>query len=385
MRKTFLSIGCAAAFATVLSSFKIAGMNDKHHYLLVGTYTSGNTSGGIYVYDFDDKTGVLTAVSHTENVVNPSYLALTKDEKYLYSVNENLDNTTQGMVSAFGFNNEKGVISLLNTVPSNGDAPCFTAVDKTNKNVTVANYSGGNFSVYKTDETGRLLPATQIIAHTGTSANTKIQTQPHVHSTIFSPDEKYLFVCDLGNDTLYQYPYNASNAKPVDESRAIKYKIPAGFGPRHIVFSPDHKFVYLLSELDAKIIAYSFHDDTLEYLQTVTSTDAQSDADGDIGAAAIRISPNGKFLYSSNRGNANDIAIFKINDNGTLASVAHVKTGKHPRDFNISADGNFLVVACRDENSVKVYKINASTGMIDYTGYSANLPKPVCLVFGAKK
>ncbi|WP_197492169.1 lactonase family protein [Arachidicoccus ginsenosidimutans] len=360
-------------------------MSNNKEYVLAGTYTAGNASGGIYLYDFDEDSGTLNPVFHTENIFNPSYLALTKDEKYLYAVNENTDANTKGGVSAFAFDNRTGNINFLNSQLSNGDAPCFVSVDSTGKNVFVANYNGGNFSVYKTNDSGKLSPAVQIIAHSGTSANKKIQTQSHVHSTFLSPDEKYLFVCDLGNDTLYQYPFNANDVKPVNEANAKKYKVSAGFGPRHLVFSPNKKFVYLLNELEAKIIAYSFQNDSLTYLQTVTSTDVEDTANADKGSAAIRISPNGKFLYASNRGKANDITIFKIKEDGTLQEVAHVPTDKHPRDFNISPNGKFLLVAARDDNSIKIYKINEQTGLLTYTQHSVTLPMPVALIFATKK
>lgn len=385
MRKLFLTVACAVTAATVLYSCKSAKTNHEDHlFALVGTYTAGDSSHGIYVYDFDEENGTLKEITHTDSSYNPSYLALTKDEKYLYAVNENTDTTTKGMVSAFTFNKENGSLGFLNEVPSNGDAPCFVSVDKSGKNVAVANYNGADFSVYKTDTSGRLLPASQIIAHAGTSANKKIQTQSHVHSTFFSPDEKYLFVCDLGNDTLYQYPFDATAAKPVDELHVRTYKVPGGFGPRHLAFTPDGKFAYLLNELDAKIIAYQLNNDSLTSLQTVVSTNIEDTADGDKGAAAIRISPDGKFLYTSNRGNANDIAIFRIGTDGTLTAIAHMKTDKHPRDFNISPNGKYLIVTSRDNNSIKVYTIDQQTGLLTYNGQSVNIPKPVSVIFGAK-
>lgn len=385
MRKLFSSVVCTLAVVSLLYSCTSEKANKQDHvFALIGTYTAADSSHGIYVYDFDQESGTLKELTHTDSSFNPSYLALTKDEKYVYAVNENTDTTTKGMVSAFSFNRENGSLGFLNEEPSNGDAPCFVSVDKSGKNVAVANYNGADFSVYKTDSAGKLLPASQIIKHSGTSANKKIQTQSHVHSTFFSPDEKYLFVCDLGNDTLYQYPFNAGADKPVDVLKVRTYKVPGGFGPRHLAFSPDGKYAYLLNELDAKIITYRLNNDSLSYLQTVVSTSVEDTAAGDKGAAAIRISPDGKFLYASNRGNANDIAIFKIGTDGTLGDVAHMQTDKHPRDFNISPNGKYLIVTSRDNNSVKVYRIDLQTGLLTYNGQSVQIPKPVSIIFGAK-
>ncbi|WP_460432804.1 lactonase family protein [Arachidicoccus ginsenosidivorans] len=359
-------------------------MRENKYFLLVGTYTDGNASEGIYVYDFDDTSGQMTEVAHTNHVVNPSYMALSENEKYLYAVNENTDDKTKGMISAFAFNDQTGQLDFLNTQPTNGDAPCYVSIDSLGKNVAEANYNGGNFSIYKTDTSGKLWPATQIIAHKGTSANKKIQTQSHVHSTIFSPDQKYLFVCDLGNDTLYQYPFKINNLLPVDEAGAIKYKIPAGYGPRHIAFSPNHKYAYLLNELDAQLMVYSWHNDSLSYLQTLVSTTVEDTANADKGASAIRVSPDGKFVYTSNRGKANDLTIFQVQPDGLLKEVAHQSTGPHPRDFIIDPTGHFLLVATRDDNTVRVYKRDATTGLLSETSQMITLPRPVALLFAQK-
>ena len=359
-------------------------MNENKYFLLVGTYTNGNASEGIYVYDFGDTSGQMTEVFHTNHVVNPSYMTLSRDGSFLYAVNENTDETSKGMISAFAFNSKSGQLDFLNTQPTNGDAPCYVSIDSSGKNVAEANYNGGNFSIYKTDTSGKLWPATQIIAHTGTSANKKIQTQSHVHSTVFSPDEKYLFVCDLGNDTLYQYPFQVNNLQPVDEQAAVKYKIPAGYGPRHIVFSPNKTYAYLLNELDAQLMVYQWEGDSLSYRQTLVSTTVEDTANADKGASAIRVSPDGKFVYTSNRGKANDLTIYKVAPDGLLSEVAHQQTGPHPRDFIIDPTGHFLLVASRDDNTVRVYKRDLNTGLLTQTPQEITLPKPVALLFAKK-
>lgn len=384
MRKKFIYSCAVLALSLGMWQCQSTKMKANTSYLLVGTYTSGNASDGIYVYDFSDTTGHMTEVFHTKNVANPSYMALSANEKYLYAVNENTDDSVKGMISAFEFDKATGQLSFLNTQPTNGSAPCYVAIDSLGKNVTEANYNGGNFSIYKTDTSGKLWPATQIIAHEGTSANKKIQTQSHVHSTIFSPDERFLFVCDLGNDTLYQYPFKINNLLPVDVTAAKKYKIPGGYGPRHITFTPDHQYAYLLNELDGQVMAFKWANDSLQYLQTMVSTAVEDTANADKGSSAIRISPNGKFLYTSNRGKANDLTIFKIGGDGMLTEVAHQATGKHPRDFAIDPSGQFLLVASRDDNNVRVYKIDPVSGLLTYNNQEITLPKPVALLFAKK-
>lgn len=378
-------ICCLAVIAMItLQRCQSKEMRENKFFLLVGTYTNGNASEGIYVYDFDDTSGRMTEVSHTNHVASPSYMALSANGKYLYAVNENTDESSKGMISAFSFNDKTGQLDFLNTQPTNGDAPCYVSIDSLGKNVAEANYNGGNFSIYKTDTSGKLWPATQIIAHKGTSANKKIQTQSHVHSTVFSPDQKYLFVCDLGNDTLYQYPFQINNLLPVDEAGAVKYKIPAGYGPRHITFSPNGKYAYLLNELDAQLMVYRWENDSLTYLQTLASTTVEDTANADKGSSAIRVSPDGRFVYTSNRGKANDLTIFAVQPDGLLKEVAHQATGPHPRDFILDPTGHFLLVASRDDNTVRVYKRNVETGLLAQTSQMITLPKPVALLFAKK-
>lgn len=384
MRKFVQLFGLAIVMTIALVQCQSSQMVENKYFLLVGTYTDNNASEGIYVYDFGDTSGQMTEVGHTNHVANPSYMALSRDGKFLYTVNENMDDTTKGMISAFGFDSKTGQLTFLNAQPTNGSAPCYVAIDSLGKNVAQANYNGGNFSIFKTDTSGKLWPATQIIAHQGTSTNTKIQIQSHVHSTVFSPDERFLFVCDLGNDTLYQYPFKINNLLPVDVRGAIKYKVPSGYGPRHLCFSPDGKYAYLLNELEGQLMVYRWGDDSLTYLQTLVSTAVEDTVNSDKGSAAIRVSPDGKFVYTSNRGNANDLTIFQVQSDGLLREIAHQKTGPHPRDFVIDPTGQFLLVATRDDNKVRVYRRDKTTGLLSETSQSITLPRPVALLFAQK-
>lgn len=345
-------------------------------YLLVGTYTKApGKSEGIYVYKFNPNKGVVTPVGNIKTD-NPSYLAISKDEKYVYSVNESGEE--KSMVSAFSFDKVKGELHAINSQPSGGADPAYITIDPTGKWVVTANYNGGNVSVFKTGDGGALQPAAQVLGHEGYGVNVTRQEQPHPHSANFSPDGKFVYVPDLGNDRLYSYSFDASNnTSPLTATDPAYGELPDGSGPRHMAFSPDGKFAYVLSELSGMITTYSYSNGKLSEIQTIASTEAGDK--NDRGSADIHLTPDGKFLYTSNRGKANDIALFKPGTDGKLVFVARQPVGMHPRNFMIDPTGRFLLVACRDSNVVQVYVINKNYGLLTDAGFKIDIDMPVCL------
>lgn len=342
--------------------------------LIVGTYTKSCDSKGIYVYQFDSKTGEFSLKNNTENIINPSYLTVSSDNKFVYSVSEN---DKKSSVSAFGFNSESGKLDFINYQNPNGLNPCYVINDE--KNVITANYSSGNISVLSKNSDGSIGEVKQIVQHTGKSINANRQEAPHAHMVYFSPDRKYVLANDLGTDKVYLYqnkPNSTTDVLTLKSSIDVK----PGSGPRHLIFSKDGKYVYLLQELDGTITSFSYADGILAKVSETTVV--ASDFKGDIGAADIHISPDGKFLYATNRGTANDISAFKILKNGKLEFVQRTSTlGKGPRNFNIDPTGNFLLVGHQYTNDIVIFKRDATTGMLTPTGKKIELCSPVCLVF----
>ncbi|WP_291098902.1 MULTISPECIES: lactonase family protein [unclassified Flavobacterium] len=364
------------AYVILLSIFALSAMQAQENKfnLIVGTYTNTCDSKGIYVYDFNSNTAQSHLKNTSEKIVNPSYLTVSGDGKFIYSANEDGQKST---VSSFKFNHTTGKLDFINSQNSKGADPCYIIND--DKNVIVANYSGGNISVFGKNSDGSITEAKQVVQHFGKGINAKRQESPHVHMVYFSPDKKYILSNDLGKDYVYLYQYNPNSASEVlkiKDSVAVK----AGSGPRHLTFSKDGKFVYVLEELDGTLTTFSYANGMLKKLDE-TSIIAK-DFKGDIGSAAIRISPDGKFLYATNRGTANDISIFKILKNGKLESKGRTTTlGKGPRDFAIDPTGNFLLVAHQYTNDVVIFKRDKITGSLTDTGKRITLCSPVCLVF----
>jgi 6-phosphogluconolactonase len=357
----------------------MTGVSQTDYYLLIGTYTKGK-SEGIYVYKMNTQTGNLTYVSKVA-ASNPSYLAVSPDEKFVYAVNEGADD--KGSVSAFSFNKSNGTLQYIDKQSSGGDHPCYVAINKTGKWVTAANYTGGSFSVLPVMANGTLgQPNT--IQHTGSGPNKERQEKPHVHSTVFSPDDQFLFVQDLGIDKITIYSFNAGSGK-VEPAKVPFAVTQPGSGPRHFTFHPNGRYAYLVEEMGAAVVAYKYNKGQLQSIQTISTLPANSGMKG--WAADIHISPDGKFLYASNRTPANSIAIYSIDTKtGKLTSKGFEPVqGDVPRNFVIDPTGNFLLVANQETNNIVVFKRDVKTGLLTYTGKQIEVGNPVCLKWASVK
>lgn len=346
-------------------------------YLFIGTYTS-NGSKGIYVYKFNSTTGDVSWVSNTDSSSNPSFLAVTKDGKYLYAVNE-VSRDKAGFVASYAFDRSAGTLTFLNKQSSGSENPCHVSVTKDGKWVATANYTGGSLAVFPVKNDGSLEPYAQHIVHSGKGLNPQRQEKPHVHSVFFSPDEKYLLSPDLGLDQVSIYQFDPHAKEPLTPAATPFAATPAGTGPRHLVFSPGGKYLYVLEEMGGAVDVFDYKNGEVHFLQRVLTH--PSDYTGQPGSADIHISPDGKFLYASNRGDENNIAIFAVSPvTGMLANVGYQSTlGTGPRNFMIDPSGNFLLVANQKTNNIVIFRRNKFSGMLDATGKQIEIPSPVCL------
>jgi 6-phosphogluconolactonase len=352
----------------------IAGAaHSQVYYLLVGSYTQGNTDG-IHVYKFNAQRAITTFVSKATGVENASYLAVSPNQKYIYAVNEHPGRP--GEISAFAFDKTKGELKLINKQPA-GESPCYISVDSTGRFIMVAEYGSG-LSVYRANPDGSIGKKLQSIQHDGYGIVYERQDKSHVHSVVFSPDQKFLFVPDLGNDRLYQYNFNpADTATPLSPAQVPYYALPDGSGPRHFVFHPGGKTAYLVNELIGEVVAYEYADGQLKEIQTIASTtEGEKYAKG---SADIHISPNAKFLFTSNRGKANDITSYMISKEGKLNKSGQQVVNDHPRNFTIDPTGKFLLVASRDKNTIQIFAINPNFGLLEEVGERIQVDKPVFL------
>lgn len=347
-------------------------------FLLVGTYTSPEGSRGIYVYRFNSVTGKSDSVSMVE-VANPSYLTLSPDEKFVYAVGENDDGNSG--VHAFSFDKQHGNLEPINSSPTLSSGPCYITMHRNGRDLHTANYGGGSITSFQTNEDGSLTPATSVIQFKGSGPDSKRQESSHVHSVMYSPDGQFLFAADLGTDKLYRFGVNDTPfaGQPSLQKNSMKeFKLPPGTGPRHFDFHPDGgKYLYLLGELSGEVIVYDYHFGELMQKQVIAADTVKAR-----GSADIHVSPDGRFLYASNRLQADGIAIFAIHpEDGTLTKVGYQLTVKHPRNFVITPNGKFLLVAGRDDNQIQVFSVDTQTGLLTDMHQPIGLSKPVCLKF----
>jgi len=341
------------------------------YHLLVGTYTNTGKSDGIYTYVVDFKNNTIIQTSLAKGVMNPSFLVLTKDSKFVYSVNQNEKNST---ITAFSFN--EGKLTFLNKVDAKGEGPCY--ISASDKHVFTANYSDGSLCVFARKPDGTLSEVVQKIQHVGKSINKERQNEPHVHQVILSPDNKYLIANDLGTDkvTIYNYnPENQTNLLTTFDTLTVKL----GSGPRHAAFSKDGKRLYLVQEIDGTVSVIEMRNGKLNLVQETTVIAKK----GVVARAAdIHLTPDEKFLYVTNRGVANDISCFSVGSDGKLSYLEQISTGGDgPRNFSITPDGQYVFIAHQFSDNIKIFKRNIQTGRLTDTSLQIKVGAPVCLVF----
>ena len=345
-----------------------------------GTYT-GAKSKGIYQATLDTSTGQVGAPELAAETTNPSFLSIHPSRKFLYAVGEQGGNKGSA-VSAFTIDSATGKLTLLNQQLSGGGGSCYVGADDAGKNVLVASYGSGCVSVLPIQPDGSLAPASSVIQHTGSSVNPKRQKEPHAHSIFLDAANHFAFAPDLGLDKVMIYRFDSAAGKLTPNDPAFAAVAP-GSGPRHFAFHPNGKFGYIINEMLCTITGFRYDANrgALTEIQTISTLPAGETVQPSYSTAEIRVHPNGKFLYGSNRGH-NSIAVFAIDDAGKLTPIQHEPTqGKTPRNFNIDPTGAYMLVGHQDSDAVVVFRIDQQTGRLTPTGQTIAVSGAVCVKF----
>lgn len=282
-----------------------------------------------------------------------------------------------GSVSAFELDRRTGRLRFINKVSSGGDNPAYVSVDSGGRWVVVANYTGGSFAVCGIRADGGLLPPALRLVFSGHGVNPQRQEKSHVHSAVFSPDQRHLYIQDLGLDRISMYPFRADAGAPADTAAVRRFATVPGAGPRHLTFGPDGRFAYLIEEIGGMVDVYRYTAATGE-LDSIQRVAAHPDtATGSFRSSDIHVSPDGRFLYVSNRAEGT-IAIFSVDkEQGTLRQVGYEPVfGKEPRNFTVDPTGNWLLVADQDSNLIVIYHIDQHTGLLRPVKHRIRVPLP---------
>jgi len=392
MKRSSKKVFCACVLLVTVLFFAcgLSLAKSDHYILYVGTYT-GPQSKGIYAYGYDAASGKLTPLGVAAETSNPSFLAVDASRKFLYAVNEghSYKGENSGAVTAFSIEDRKtGKLTELDEVSSHGADPCYISFDRTGKYALVANYSGGTVAVFPLAADGRIGEASSVMKDAGTLGPNKArQEAPHAHSIEASAHNRFAYVSDLGLDQVLIYKFDAAKgtlSPGVDSPEQTNFfsaTLAPGTGPRHIAFSADGKFMYVLGELDSTVTVFA--NDAKETYRSIQKISALPVGfSGTSKAAEIAIHPSGRFLYTSNRGD-DSMAVFTIHRaTGKLTFLQRISSGGNaPRHFAIDPTGTRLFAANQDSGNIVEYDINAATGRLKPVGEVGKVASAVCLVF----
>ena len=336
--------------------------------------------GGIHAYTFNTETGTLKPLLRTAGVENPFFLALSPDRKFLYSIHaKEFSGKEDEHVAAFEIIGRTGELKFLNRQSAKGTAACYLDVDRTGKTVLVANYTSGSVAALPVRADGSLGEPASYFQHEGSSVNRERQKEPHAHCIVVSPDNKYAYAADLGTDQILCYKLDPATAKLTPNQPPFA-KAPAGAGPRHLTFHPNGKCVYVINELQNSVTVFDYDAGTGTLTEKQTIPTLPDDFKGTSYCADVKITPDGRYLYGTNRGH-DSIAIFMIGDDGRLSLVAiEPSRGKGPQNLAITPDSQWLLCANMPGNNVAVFRLDGKTGRLKPTGEPVSQTGPSCIM-----
>ncbi|WP_349293639.1 lactonase family protein [Flavobacterium marginilacus] len=357
--------------------FACMNLYSQNTYVFFGSFNRDKTTDAIYVYQLDTISGKLSKITAVKDIVSPSYLTLSPNGKFVFACTES-KTPNGGKVSSFEFSPENKTLTFINSQSSGGENPVYMTVHKNGKWLINGNYTEGSVSVYPIADNGMINPIAQNFQYSEGSVDPERQKRSHVHSTVFSPSCDYLFLPDLGADKIRCYKFEEDKTEPLVTAENPFTQTALGSGPRHFTFHPNGKFAYCIEEIAGHISAYRYENGKLDSIQRIAAH--PEDYKGNFESSDIHISPDGHFLYASNRGEKNNIAIYSIGNDGKLTLIGYQSTlGNHPRVFAIDETGKFLIVTNTISGNVFVFKRNAKTGLLKKVGRELKMKNVSCV------
>lgn len=371
MRKLALLILCVATMLPSLSA--------EEPIVFISAFNSGD-AGAIHAYRFDSDKGQLKLLQRTTGIENPFFLALSPNRKFLYAIDaQKFGSQDDEFVAAYKIEGRDGQLTRLNRQSSRGSASCYLDVDATGKALVVANYMSGSVASLPLLPDGSLSKIKTFVQHTGSSVNTERQKEPHAHCIVISPDNRFCLAADLGNDKILNYELKPQSAELKTNPVQAYATLPPGSGPRHLIFSKNGNRVYVINELKNTITLFDYATQSGVLTQRQTISTVPEDFDGVSYTADLKLTPDGRYLYGTNRGH-DSIAIFTIAEEGQLSLVSiQPSLGKGPQNLLITPDGRWLMCANMPGNNVAIFSIDTNTGTLKSVGDPVKIPMPSCI------
>jgi len=347
--------------------------------VVVGSYAEA-ADAGVYLYEFDEAKEELKLLDQKSGYKNPTFLHLDVPRRIVYALAETAaaDGSKASDAVSLTLDAVSGKLTEANRAPAANGPTCHIQKSADNRYLTLTSYHNGLVSLVALEDDGRIGSLLDERKHEGKGTHPERQDRPHPHSSFYSPDGKYLFVCDLGLDRIRAYTVEGGKLQVHGDT-----ELHPGAGPRHLAFHPNGAFAFVINEVDSTITSFRYDAETGSLHKVEHVPTLPAGYEGENTCAEIAVSGDGRFLYGSNRGH-DSIVVYEIDpDSGKLAYIEHVSVqGKHPRHFSILPGGRHLIAANRDTNNLALFRIDAATGKLTYTGHSVSVSKPVCVWAG---
>lgn len=373
------ALSCAVLFACGGPAPEAPAAETTPDYLIYFG-TGGGDAKGIYVSEFDSATGEVSPAKLAATASGAGFLEIHPSGDFVFATaRDNEGEEPWNGVAAYGIDHSTGTLTEINRASGVGRGPAHVNVSSSGKAVSVANYGSGSVASFQVDDDGRLSEAVSFFQHEGSSVNPERQKEPHAHSVNYSPDDRFLFVADLGTDEVVIYAHDDASGKLEKHGAA---KVAPGGGPRHLAFDPQGRFVYVINEMGGSITVFEWDSDAGSLTEVQTISTLPEDFTDANKTSEVLVHPSGKFVYGANRGH-DSIAVFSVDaESGELSFVERVAEGiAWPRNFRISPDGKLLLVGNRNSDEVAVFAVDPGTGKLSSTEQRVAVPQPICIRF----
>jgi len=346
--------------------------------------SDGSLEQSIFLCELDYSSGQVAILDSFPGSKASSYLALSPDEEFLYAIDGTLADPEKNHTSAASFQvippgNE---LEFMNRQSSEGRGPCHISCHPDGSHIFIANYSEGSIAAYPLEKDGSIAPASNVIQHTGSGPDTKRQTKAYAHHIVPDPSGNFVLATDLGADKVFIYKFDKESGSLTPNPEQEFFKTEPGAGPRHLAFHPEKPYLFIVHELNGTLTSCNYNQKTGRIEEINTISNLPADFTGNNHPAAVRVHPDGKYVYASNRVGHNSISVFEIKDSGTVERIQVMdNVPAHPRDFNIDPLGKFLLVAGQRGDAIEIFQINADTGMLIRTGQKVQMKAPACILF----